>query len=61
VGTPVPSSAISLSGVDLRSGYDYDALIRATADGADAFDPRYGKDDLFNEGRAARLGLKWSF
>ena len=60
-GTPVPSSAISLSGVDLRSGYDYDALIRATSDGADAFDPRYGEDDLFNEGRAARLGLKWSF
>ncbi len=47
--------------MDLRSGYDYDALIRATSDGADAFDPRYGKDDLFNEGRAARLGLKWSF
>jgi hypothetical protein len=47
--------------VDLRSGYDYDALLRATSDGADAYDPRYGMDDLFNEGLAARLGLKWSF
>ena len=45
-GTAVGSSAINLSGVDLRNGYDYDALIRATPDGADAFDPRYGKDDL---------------
>src|SRR5262245_22354537 len=61
VGTPVDSSAIDLSKVDLRSGYDYNALIRATPDGADAFDPRYGKDDLFNEGLTARLGLKWSF
>jgi hypothetical protein len=60
-GTAVPSSAINLSGVDLRSGYDYDALIRATPDGADAFDPRYGYDDLFNEGLSARLGVKWSF
>jgi Carboxypeptidase regulatory-like domain len=60
-GTPVSSSAIDLSKVDLRSGYDYGALIRATPDGADAFDPRYGKDDLFNEGLSARLGVKWSF
>ena len=60
-GTPVGSSAINLSGVDLRNGYDYDALIRATPDGVDAFDPRYGQDDLFNEGLSARLGVKWSF
>jgi hypothetical protein len=60
-GAPVPSSAIDLSSTDLRLGYDYDALIRATPDGADAFDPRYGQDDLFNEGLVARLGLKWSF
>jgi Carboxypeptidase regulatory-like domain/TonB dependent receptor-like, beta-barrel len=60
-GTPVGSSAINLTGTDLRSGYDYEALIRATPDGANAFDPRYGEDDLFNEGLSARLGLKWSF
>lgn len=61
LGTAVGSSAINLSGVDLRSGYDYDTLIRATPDGDNAFDPRYGQDDLFNEGLSARLGVKWSF
>ena len=60
-GVLVDSSAIDLSGVDLRSGYDYNSLIQATADGANAFDPRYGQDDLFNEGVSARIGLKWSF
>ena len=30
-------------------------------DGANAFDPRYGKDDLFSEGLSARIALKWSF
>jgi hypothetical protein len=60
-GIPVASSAIDLSKVDLRRGYDYDALIRATPDGMDAYDPRYDSDDLFNEGLSARLGLKWSF
>jgi hypothetical protein len=61
LGVPAPSSAIDLSNTDLRLGYDYDALIRATPDGADAYDPRYGMDDLFNEGLVARLALKWSF
>jgi hypothetical protein len=60
-GSPVPSSAISLSSTNLRAGYDYEALILASPDGADAFDPRYGMDDLFSEGRSARLGLRWSF
>ena len=60
-GVPVPSSAMDLSKTDLRRGYDYDALIRATSDGANAYDPRYGMDDLFNEGLSARMGLKWSF
>jgi hypothetical protein len=60
-GVAVASSAINLSSVDLRNGYDYNALIQATADGANAFDPRYGKDDLFSEGTSARLGVKWSF
>jgi hypothetical protein len=60
-GVFVASSAIDLSKVDLRQGYDYDALIRATSDGANAFDPMYGKDDLFNEGVSATLALRWSF
>ena len=60
-GTPVPSSAINLANVNLRNGYNYDTLIQATPDGADAYDPRFGMDDLFNEGLTARLGVKWSF
>jgi hypothetical protein len=60
-GTPVDSSAINLSAVDLRKGYDYNALIQASPDGVNAYDPRYGKDDLFSEGLSARFSLKWSF
>jgi hypothetical protein len=61
LGLSPGSSSINLSSTNLRDGYDYDALIRATPDGTDAFDPRYGMDDLFSEGLTARLGLKWSF
>lgn len=60
-GVFVPSSAIDLSKVDLRQGYDFNALIHATTDGANAFDPRYGKDDLFSEGASAMVALRWSF
>src|SRR5262249_43211529 len=56
-----PGAAMDLSGVNLARGYDYNALIRASALGAGAFDPRYGKDDLFNTGFSGRLGLKWTF
>ncbi len=38
--------------VDLYKGYDYNAMIRATPDGANAYDPRYGMDDLFEAGHA---------
>jgi hypothetical protein len=60
-GEAVDSSAIDLSQTDLRAGYNYDALIRATDDGVNAFDPRFGMDDLFNAGFAGRFGVKWSF
>jgi hypothetical protein len=55
------SSAIDLSGVNLFDGYDYEALIQASPDGADAFDPRYGMDDLFSGGFEGRLGLRYEF
>jgi hypothetical protein len=55
------SSAIDLSGVDLFEGYDYEALITAGPDGADAFDPRYGMDDLFRSGFEGRLGVRYEF
>jgi hypothetical protein len=60
-GLPRDASAINLANTDLRQGFDYNAMIRATADGANAFDPRYGMDDLFNEGFSARFGAKWTF
>lgn len=54
---------IDLSHVDLSQGYDYRALIDATDDGlaGTAYDPRYGRTDLFNTGFAGRLGLKFMF
>ncbi len=60
-GTARASSAIDLSRTDLARGYDYDALIRATPDGAGAYDPRYGKGDLFNEGLQGQVMIKLVF
>lgn len=58
---PRASSAIDLSRVNLANGYDYNALIRATPDGVNAYDPRYGLGDLFTEGAQGRVMLKYSF
>ena len=55
------SSFIDLSGVDLSQGYDYNALILATPDGADAYDPRYGMADLFEPGTRAYGTIKLIF
>jgi hypothetical protein len=55
------SSYIDLSGTDLTQGYDYNALILATPDGADAYDPRYGLADLFEPGTRAYATLKYLF
>lgn len=60
-GTARASSAINLSRTDLARGYDYDALRRATPDGANAYDPRYGMADLFNEGRRGQFLVKSIF
>lgn len=60
-GVPRASSAIDLSRVNLATGYDYNALIRATPDGANAYDPRYGQPDLFADGIQARLMVKLYF
>jgi hypothetical protein len=45
----------------LAAGYDYNALIRATADGANAFDPRYGQADLWNPGLQGQFMVKFIF
>jgi len=60
-GAPRQSSAINLSDVDLSQGYDYNARIRATSDGANAYDPRYGMADLFDPGATGFLTVKFLF
>ncbi len=55
------SSAIALGSVNLFDGYDYDALIASSPDANDAFDPRYGMDDFFQDGFEGRFGIKWTF
>jgi hypothetical protein len=60
-GVARPSSAIDLGNVDLKAGYDYNALIRASTDGANAYDPRYGMDDLFNTGTQGYFAVKFLF
>jgi hypothetical protein len=60
-GTARASSAINLNRTDLARGYDYNALMLATPDGANAYDPRYGMPDLFNEGLQGQLLVKVIF
>ena len=55
------SSQMDLSKVDLTKGFDYNAQILASSDGKNAYDPRFGKTDLFNPGFSGRLGIKFTF
>jgi hypothetical protein len=55
------ADAIDFSEVNLAAGYDYNALIRATQEGAAAFDPRYGMEDLFNPGLQGQFSVKFIF
>ena len=54
-------SAIDLSKVDLAKGYDYNALILASPSGAKAFDPRYGRADLWQPGTQGQFSIKYLF
>jgi len=54
-------SAIDLSNVDLRKGYDYNALILASQSGAAAYDPRYGQPDLWQAGTSGQFSVKFIF
>lgn len=60
-GSPRSSSAINLAGTDLTKGFDYNALIKASPDGLNAYDPRYGKADLFQTGAQGQLSVKFLF
>jgi hypothetical protein len=55
------SSAIDLHNTDLTKGYDYNALIKASPDGNNAYDVRYGMADLFDDGTQARFTMKFLF
>ncbi len=60
-GAARASSAIDLFDNDLYKGYDYNAMIRATSDGANAYDPRYGMADLFEAGTQGQVSVKFLF
>jgi hypothetical protein len=55
------SSSIDLHTTNLANGYDYNALLDATPDGANARDPRYLMEDLFNPGLQARFSVRFLF
>ena len=60
-GAPRQSAAIDLHNTDLARGYDVNALIRATPDGANARDVRYGMADLFDDGAKGQFTVKFLF
>ncbi|HTM02790.1 MAG TPA: TonB-dependent receptor [Vicinamibacterales bacterium] len=60
-GVARQSSAANLSQVNLLNGYDPNALILATPEGAFAFDPRYKMPALFQVGTQAFFDIKYIF
>lgn len=60
-GLPRASSAIDLSKTDLTKGFDYNALIKASPDGLNAYDPRYGMADLWQTGAQGQFSIKFIF
>jgi len=60
-GLPRQSSAIDLHNTDLARGYDYNALLNASPDGANSRDVRYGMEDLFDSGTQGQFTVKILF
>ncbi len=60
-GQTRPANAIDYSEVDLAAGYDYNALILATQEGRNSYDPRYTMEDLFNPGLQGQFSVKFIF
>ena len=60
-GTERGSSLIDLTPTDLTKGYNYNALIAATPDRANALDPRYNMPDLFEDGARGQFLVKFEF
>jgi hypothetical protein len=55
------ANLIDTSREDLSRGYDYNALIRATPNGVNSLDPRYGQEDLFEDGTRGFVTVKFLF
>jgi hypothetical protein len=55
------AAEINLASTDLARGYDYRAMIGATSDAANAFEPRYRQDDMFNPGTTGHFLVKYLF
>jgi hypothetical protein len=55
------ANAIDFSEVNLAAGYDYNALILQSLEGAASYDPRYGMDDLYQPGTQGQFSVKFSF
>ena len=55
------ANAIDFSEVNLAAGYDYNALILQTLEGAASYDPRYRMDDLYQPGLQGQFSVKFSF
>jgi hypothetical protein len=55
------SAEIDLHSTNLAQGYDYNAMIRGTSEGANAYEPRYDMDDLFSAGTSGQFLVKWLF
>jgi len=60
-GVARQSAAADLSGVNLLNGYNPNALILASPEGAGAFDPRYKMPALFQAGTQAFVDVKFLF
>jgi hypothetical protein len=60
-GSTQAADAIDFSQVNLAAGYDYNALILQSGEGANAYDPRYGMKDLFNPGLQGQFSVKFIF
>jgi hypothetical protein len=61
VGNDRGSALIDLGQVDLARGYNYNERILATPDGANAYEPRYGMEDIFQEGTRGQFLIKFEF
>jgi hypothetical protein len=55
------AAGMNMAGINLFNGFDYNALIARSSQGAAAFDLRYKKEDLFNPGFQGRFGVKFTF